>query len=514
MIKTKSIFSKYMATFFTINVISFAILSATITAIVESYGTDMKTNSLSNAAESAVKFIEEDYSVDVYTDFNEYLKGESHDVNLIISLLSTDDESLYVFIVNDDGKVIEFSDGESISMASETESDQNGERYIDSSVKLLLQDGKTVNSTDDMNGFFKETNSYYAIPVTVDGEYVGAVFACSNTTDTHYLISTMNRTLLMSVLWITLASIVAVYFISERLTLPMKEMSIAAKSFAAGHFDVRIDVVGRDEMAELATAFNNMAASLQTNEDMRRTFLANVSHDLRTPMTTISGFIDGILDGAIPPEQHEYYLGVIATEVRRLSRLVSQLLDISRLEAGERQFNMQAYDICEQAREIIIANIQRLEDKGLNVEFECDSDNMLVEADKDAIHQILYNICDNAIKFSKEGGAYKVSIREVKDKDKQIKVSVYNEGQGIPEEDIPFVFDRFYKSDKSRGMDKTGVGLGLYIARTIIEAHRQKIWVESEQGKWCKFTFTLPVASQTKSNGILDRLRGDISNDD
>ena len=262
-----------------------------------------------------------------------------------------------------------------------------------------------------------------------------------------------------------------------------------------GSFDARVTVTGNDEIAELASAFNSMASSLQHMEDMRRSFLANVSHDLRTPMTTISGFIDGILDGAIPPEQHAYYLNIIATEVRRLSRLVSQLLDVSRLEAGGRQFHPQNYDICEQGREIVISNIQRLEDKKLDVQFVCDAENMYVWADKDAIHQIFYNICDNAIKFSIEGGRYEISIKQ---KDRLIYVSVYNEGQGISKEDLPYVFERFYKSDKSRGMDKTGVGLGLYIARTIIESQGQKIWVESEQGQWCRFTFTLAVGRPEK----------------
>jgi len=511
MFRVKSIFFKYIATFIFINLISFAILSTTITAIVESYGNDVKTKTLSNAANSAAMFIEKDFN-DTYDDFEEYTKGESRDLKLVLDLLATNDESLLIFVVDSDGRVVHSGGTSKSDIYVEANSNKNGDAVIDESVKLLLEEGKSVNSTDTMNGFFKDIHAYYAIPLFTDGEYIGSVFACSSETDTDALILTMNRTVLMSVLWITLACLVAVYFISERLTAPLKEMSRAVKSFAAGQFDARIEVVGRDEIAELAVAFNNMASSLQTNEDLRRTFLANVSHDLRTPMTTISGFIDGIIDGAIPPEQHEYYLGVIATEVRRLSRLVSQLLDISRLEAGERQFNMQPYDICEQAREIIIGNIQRLEDKNLDVEFVCDNDNMMVEADKDAIHQIFYNICDNAIKFSRDGGKYKIAIHEVKDRNKHIKISVYNEGQGIPKEDLPYVFDRFYKSDKSRGIDKTGVGLGLYIARTIIEAHKQKIWVESEEGKWCKFTFTLPQ-SAPKQGGILERFRGETYND-
>ena len=494
MFRIKSIFGKYIGTFFFIILLSFALLTTTITAIVDSYGYNLITESLENAALSAVSFLKSESSKG-YNSFTEYVKNEREDLDTACELLASNDDTLLIIIVDKDGKVIHCGGADNAELENEAAEVSGGNYKIPEATKTLLKEGKYVHSTDDMGGFFKVEHSYYAMPLESNGNYIGSVIASSNRTDSSDLTAAMVRTVFMSVLWIMLAALVAVYFISDKLTEPLKDMSRAAKSFANGQFDARVTVVGSDEVAELATAFNNMAASLQTSEDMRRTFLANISHDLRTPMTTIAGFIDGILDGAIPPEKHEYYLGVIASEVRRLSRLVSQLLDISRIEAGERKFNMQPYDICEQAREIIISNIQRLEDKDLQIAFDSDNDNIYVEADKDAIHQILYNICDNAIKFAKPGGDYKISVTE---KDKLIYVSVYNEGQGIPEEDLPYVFERFYKSDKSRGIDKTGVGLGMYIARTIIEAHGQKIFVESEYGKWCRFTFTLKKANNKK----------------
>jgi len=237
-----------------------------------------------------------------------------------------------------------------------------------------------------------------------------------------------------------------------------------------------------------------MAESLENLETMRNTFVANVSHDLRTPMTTITGFIDGILAGAIPPDKHEYYLGIISTEVKRLSRLVASLLDISRMQAGDRKFTLAPFDICEMARQIIISFEQKIDQKRLEIEFECDQDNITVNADRDAIYQILYNICDNAVKFSIEGGVLRITL--IHYKEKKILVSVYNEGQGIPPEDLPFVFERFYKSDKSRGLDKSGVGLGLFISKTIINAHHQEMWVKSKYGKNCEFCFTLEEVPQ------------------
>ena len=237
-----------------------------------------------------------------------------------------------------------------------------------------------------------------------------------------------------------------------------------------------------------------MADSLENLEKMRNSFLANISHDLRTPMTTISGFIDGINSGAIPPEKHEYYLGVISAEVHRLSRLVSQLLDVSRLESGERKFNYTDFDIAEVARIILISFEQKIEDKRLDVEFYSENDAMYVRADKDAIYQVMYNLCHNAIKFAREEGKLKISISKITDT--KIKVAVYDQGQSISEEDSKMVFDRFYKTDKSRGLDKTGVGLGLYISKTIIDAHEETIGVESIDNDGCEFWFTLTEGIQ------------------
>ena len=266
-------------------------------------------------------------------------------------------------------------------------------------------------------------------------------------------------------------------------------MNESAKRLAKGDYDADFTVQGYREIDELADSLNFAAGELAKADHLQKELVANVSHDLRTPMTTIAGFIDGILAGAIPPDKHEYYLGIIATEVRRLSRLVASLLDISRMQAGDRKFTMAPFDICEMARQIIISFEQKIDAKRLDVEFECDRDNMIVNADRDAIYQILYNICDNAVKFSREKGLLRLSL--VREKDKKVVISVYNEGQGIPAEDIPYVFERFYKSDKSRGLDKSGVGLGLFIAKTIIKAHDQDIWVKSEFGQYCEFGFTL-----------------------
>lgn len=356
-----------------------------------------------------------------------------------------------------------------------------------------LNSSEAVDGYDDLNGIFSDRYLYYGAPISsVSGdEVIGSVFVCSSAKGMNALLVSTVKTIILASLWVFLATLIAVYFLSERIIGPLKDMSRAAKSYAAGNFDIRIPVRGDDEVAELASAFNQMATGLESLESMRSSFLANVSHDLKTPMTTISGFIDAIISGAIPAENQTEYLERIKSEVHRLSRLVRQLLDLSRIQAGDRKFTFEQFDICEVARQIVLSFEQKIDEKHLDVEFNCEDDRMKVIADKDAIHQILYNICDNAVKFSRDGGKYKIDITS---KDKKIHVSVYNEGEGISKEDLPFVFERFYKTDKSRGLDKTGVGLGLYISKTIIDAHGESISVQSEKDEYCRFEFTLKQA--------------------
>lgn len=347
-----------------------------------------------------------------------------------------------------------------------------------------------------LGGVLDETSAVYAREVVTGGRVCGYMLTFASIENEVRLVSITRSAVINSSIWVMLAAVIAIYFITERIIHPLKTMTGAAKKFAKGDFSARVTVYGKDEVAELGNAFNNMAESLDNLEKMRNSFLANISHDLRTPMTTIAGFIDGINSGAIPPEKHEHYLGVISAEVHRLSRLVSQILDVSRLESGERKFNFTDFDIAEMARIILISFEQKIDDKHLEVEFIAAEDELIVNADKDAIYQVLYNLCHNALKFSREGGKFEISLTRTQNK--KIKVTVFDEGQSISKDDSKLVFDRFYKTDKSRGLDKTGVGLGLYISKTIIEAHGEEIWVDSVEGQNCSFSFTLKEGTQKK----------------
>lgn len=475
-------------------VASFTMLAVIVSMMMANYYTESSRESLSNVSNIAKHFLEERLKAEEST-LDEFVQEHKDEIKAYIASVINYNKDVAVFVCDEGGniKAYDFRGFSDPGFPN---------KVVPKEIMAELKDG-SYESRSNIGGLLQSKRVVRGVPLKINGEMIGAVFACSTNETVDVLIRTTVKTIIMTCLWVLFAALVAVYFISDRIISPLKAMSKAAKSFASGKLDVRIPVTGQDEVSELAVAFNDMASSLSELENMRSSFLSNVSHDLRTPMTTISGFIDGLLDGTIPRDKHEYYLRVIGDEVRRLSRLVAALLDVSRIQAGDRKFVMKAFDICEMARVILISFEQKIDKKRLDVEFDIEDENIYVMADHDAIHQILYNICDNAVKFSREGGKYRIRIIE---KDRKIFVSVYNEGEGIRSEELPHVFDRFYKSDKSRSLDKTGVGLGLYISKSIIDAHNEEIWVKSKYGEYCEFVFTLKKATDSQIKKAYQKL--------
>jgi len=267
-------------------------------------------------------------------------------------------------------------------------------------------------------------------------------------------------------------------------------MADATRAFANGDFSVRVPVEGVDEIGVLAASINEMATSLAELEMSSRSFTANVSHELKTPMTTIGGFVDGILDGTIPEEKHRHYLTIVSEEIKRLSRLVKAMLQLAKIEAGERQIIANQFDIHDTVIQTVFAFEQVIESKDLEIR-GLDVDKIMVEADEDLIHQVVYNLVDNAVKFTNQGGYIEF---EFNGDDKMIYVAVRNSGDGIPENELNKLFDRFYKTDRSRSLDKNGVGLGLYIVRTVIGLHGGEIRARSKQGEFTEFEFSIPLS--------------------
>lgn len=275
----------------------------------------------------------------------------------------------------------------------------------------------------------------------------------------------------------------------DRIVKPVREMTLAAKRFGEGDFSEKVTVADRSEMGFLANTLNEMAYALESIEENRKSFVSNVSHELRTPMTTIGGFVDGILDGTIPESRHREYLTIVSEEINRLARLVRSMLNISKYEAGELELQTEDFDLTALTIKTVLLFEKRIDDKGIDIR-GLDADRFFVKADMDLAQQVIYNLTENAVKFVDKGGYISYGFERTEG---FITVSIRNSGEGLKKNEIHRVFDRFYKTDESRGKDKTGVGLGLSIVRSIIKLHGGSVLVRSRQGEYTEFEFTLPV---------------------
>lgn len=296
------------------------------------------------------------------------------------------------------------------------------------------------------------------------------------------------------------AAVLTVYYLTTRITKPITDMNSIVQRYSKGAFDLRLDDSGADEVAQLAKTFNIMAGELNNLEQTRRSFVANVSHELRSPLTSISGFLEAIQDGTIPKEKQGEYLGLVIAETRRMTGMVNNLLDLARMESGQVPLKMTQFDINELALRTLITFEARINQKKLEVELDLHKPNCFVEADADQIAQVLRNLIDNAIKFSPAGK--RLMIQTTLSDRRTAVVSVQDFGCGIPKEDVPHVFERFFKAEKAHTPSaQSGTGLGLSIVRFIIDQHGQDIWVESTPGEGTRFTFTLRHVQEARRRG-------------
>ena len=352
-----------------------------------------------------------------------------------------------------------------------------------------LSEGESF-GRDDLDGLYAQKQFVVGVPVEAGNAPVGVVFAIAATTSLDNMWRAFVSLFFMTAMVVLMVAFMAASITAMRLVKPIREMVEATHRYAEGDFDVRMYDYGRnDEIGVLAASFNNMAESLQQTERQRREFIANISHELKTPMTTIAGYTDGILDGTIPPESERKYLQIISDESRRLSRLVRRMLDVSQLQNMEPFKTGAKFDVCESARRVLISMEKKITDRDLDVEADIPEEPILARGDNDLITQVIYNLLENAAKFARKGSVLYLGVAP---RDGKVRVTVRNEGETIPAEELPLLFERFHKSDKSRSVDKDGVGLGLYIVKTILEQHKEAIDVVSEHGV-TTFAFSLPV---------------------
>ena len=291
---------------------------------------------------------------------------------------------------------------------------------------------------------------------------------------------------LSAIVAVIVAAIIIYYFAKKIIINPLNEINIAARRLARGDVGKRVNITSNDEIGELANSFNVMAEAIEESDKNRRDFISNVSHELRSPITSIKGFVAGILDGVIPKDKENYYLNIVYDEIRRLSRLVIDLLDISAMEEGKFKLNMVEFDINILIKQCIAKFDGKIRNKGVNVEVTFGREHEFVYADRDRLIQVLTNIIDNAMKYSNDNGNIKITTN---DKGSKVYVSVFNNGPLLKDEELARIWDRFYKSDKAR-TNKDSTGLGLPIVRLILAQHGEDIWVNNEQDG-VRFTFTI-----------------------
>lgn len=285
-----------------------------------------------------------------------------------------------------------------------------------------------------------------------------------------------------------------VYALTRRITRPLYDMAQTASRLSAGDFSHSVPEKGSREIHDLAVAFNSMSGKLSETERTRRDFIANLSHELRSPMTNIQGFVQGMMDGTVPVEQQRHYLGIVLDETRRLTKLVNGLLDLSRLENKDGTPQTASFDINELIRLVLTACASRIEGKGIDVQLRFEEEQQMVLANRDQIEQVLYNLIDNAVKFTPDKGMITISVASLTDG--RVEITVRDNGIGILPEDAPHIFDRFYKADKAHTSGQ-GTGLGLAICKMILNRHGESIrLVDSQEGS--AFAFTLKNATSRK----------------
>ena len=474
----KTTFSRTFSTAMIILLLSLILVGASFQALVEDYLAESAIHELQRNS-TAVANLASAYNSEGGMMNRDFM------VNLdVVSAVSDSD----ILICDAGGKIILCSDS---IIGCDHQRLRLDRTYLD---KVIANGGDTA--TGQIPDLYEETRYVVATPITdfISGHNLGIVIASTPTRSTAAIMTKISNIFMVVSLLVVLISVIAMIILVRRQSDPLRQMAQVARSFGHGELDARVRLADDypEEVEELALAFNNMAQELQKSEYQRKEFVANVSHELKTPMTTISGYVDGILDGTIPEHRHRYYLQIVSDETKRLSRLVRSMLDISRLEDGNVPEEKKVrFDMEETLGQVLITFEKKITDKGLNVDVDMPAHPVVTHACEDYVTQVIYNLIDNAVKFCPQGGTLGLKIQQGGGK---IYVTVSNDGETIPTEELPLVFDRFHKIDKSRSQNRDGWGLGLYIVKTLVSSHGENISVTSRDGKTA-FTFTMPLVN-------------------
>lgn len=468
----KTVFSKLMIIFIVIILIS-TVVSAVL--ISQSYSDEYTKR----AQEDMIDVAKDVSAVAAYNYYNIISLGDF--VRLVSQQAANNDDVIWV--VNMDGEV-----RLSVGPAGETNITKDDILKYYANMLDEVQKGNIAKLTSESDNAFDTPVLTVGMPVIVYGDTIGAVLVHKKLSDLNGAMVDMYSRIVFAALLSAIVAVVLIYFLAKNILKPLKKVTEATAQLARGNFDVRLDLNSEDEIGELSRTFNSVAKDLGKYENIRRSFVANVSHELRSPLTSMQGLVQGVLDGTIPEEQRDYYLSVVLDETRRLNYLINDLLDLSQIESGKLDFNIQKTDINELIRRCLITFESKIFAKNIEVVVDIKDEKQFVMADENRIKQVLMNLIDNAVKFTPNMGTIKIYTSE---SPASVFVNVNNSGGPIPEEDLPYVFERFYKADKSHTRTQEGTGIGLSIVKKVLDGHGQNIWVKSSEGEGTTFTFTL-----------------------
>lgn len=437
-------------------------------------------NTQRNLVKQTIIGLTNESSLIANTTIKDYLYN---DLDIDATMRQLDDSATmldcYIWLADETGNIIYISNNYPESTSPDNISD------------CITSDKKRAafQETGYFGGYFSTKVISIGTPVYKNNSYAGTLILHTSLDFTQEIVQNAISSTYMPFLILVVLTLLALMGMTNSMLKPIREIIATSKSYAAGNFNARVNVSSKNEFGELARYMEEMADELGRSNEYRKSFISNISHDFRSPLTSIKGYIEAMLDGTIPLEKHEKYLTIVLNETKRLTKLTQGLLELNNFDSFDLQLDRSNFDI----KTIITPTINtfegRCQDKGIYLHCIFHTENTIVYADRTKIQQVIYNLVDNAIKFTPEGRQITVQVTE---KNEKLYISVKDEGVGIPEESIKKVFDRFYKTDPSRGKDKTGTGLGLSITKEIIKAHGETITLTSKVGEGSEFIFSLP----------------------
>ncbi len=473
----KTFFDKIFLGFFLVIVSVFILLVAYTTYSTKSTLIKEKQSNLLNEAElvaqqSIINYISgtnsADYLTSRFNEFEEYL-------------------NVSVWYANADGKMIAVSNKDSYAYLPDNLFDLDSENIL----------GNSFTITGTFYDIFTSDMISIGVPIYSDDELQGYILLHTSLTELDTIQSDIFTITYFPFLAIILVSFILLAFLSSRVLLPLAKINATAKEYSKGNFDAKINISRNDEIGELANSLECMASDLSKLDEYRKNFIANISHDFRSPLTSIKGYIEAIIDGTIPPEMYDKYLNIVLSESNRLTKLTSGLLELNNFDTYGPILKRTSFNIVDIIKDTTNTFEGRVEKKSIQFKLKVKAEITLVYADKTKIQQVIYNLIDNAIKFSPKNSAITIEVTE---KNEKLFIAVIDQGTGIEKDKQKNVWERFYKTDSSRGRDKQGTGLGLSITKEIIKAHGENINLISTEGVGSEFIFSLTRPKEGNRN--------------